>query len=377
MPKLLHISDIHLGANLKVFAEKASKQRDNIAASMARVVDIAVKQEVTAVIITGDIFDHYYPSQKTISTFREAIKPLLQKGIYLVVLPGNHDRLEKQSVWQVFPTGTEDYWNKFKVMGRGGEDAEVLNLADLGISFLGRGTYTQKSKHSPLAGIKTLLKSADLLDFKVVLAHGSVSLGQEADNFPISKEEIAGLGVDYLALGDWHGLLDVSQGDQVAFYPGSLEYLNTDQTQSGHALLIDIEKNRNTVVTPIKVSGLRLEKFEINLEQIHPENVYAEIKAKADPNTILSVYLRGKLNVGIKTRLDIEKIKSELSESFFWLSLSDKSETTLDFTNFTNFPKGSLPNAFIELLQAEIKAGKISEADASAVLNLGLRTILS
>lgn len=377
MLKLLHISDIHLGANLKVFTEKASKQRGNIAVSLKRAVDIAAKHEVAAVIITGDVFDHYYPSQTIISTFVEAIKPLLQKGIYVVVLPGNHDRLEKQSVWQVFPIGAEDYWNRFKVIGRNNQDVEMLNLPDLGISFLGRGTYTQKSKQSPLAGIEALLKTTDIQDLKVVLAHGSVSLAQEAENFPISKEEIAQLGADYLALGDWHGLLDVSQGEQVAFYPGSLEYLNTDQAQSGQALLVAIEKNKKTTVTPVKVSELRLERLEINLEQIQPENIYAEIKAKADPNLILSVHLHGKLNVGAKSGFDLEKIKSDLNENFFWLGLSDKSETILDFTNFTNFPKGSLPHGFIELLQAEIKSGKISEADASAVLNLGLRTILS
>src|SRR5690606_18666119 len=138
------------------------------------------------------------------------------------------------------------------------------------VVVLGNSVSTQKSSRSPLTGVADeieRLKREDSGTGKtfVVLAHGSVDLAGRGGNFPIAKQEIANLGADYLALGDWHGSLDVSQGGQSAHYPGSIEVLKPDQPNSGTCLYVQVDQGNKTLkqgVGKVTVEHINISKFK-------------------------------------------------------------------------------------------------------------------
>ncbi|TMI80892.1 MAG: hypothetical protein E6H03_07620 [Bacillati bacterium ANGP1] len=55
--RLLHTSDIHLGATFKVLGERGREQHRQVRETFARVVGLAIEERVDAVLIAGDLFD--------------------------------------------------------------------------------------------------------------------------------------------------------------------------------------------------------------------------------------------------------------------------------------------------------------------------------
>ena len=55
--RLLHTSDVHLGATFKVLGERGREQRRQLEATFARVVTLAIEERVSVLLIAGDLFD--------------------------------------------------------------------------------------------------------------------------------------------------------------------------------------------------------------------------------------------------------------------------------------------------------------------------------
>ncbi|MDP4274803.1 MAG: exonuclease subunit SbcD [Bacteroidota bacterium] len=85
--KLLHTSDWHLGKHLETIS-RIEEQQD----VLNEIIDIAEKEEVDAVLVTGDLFDTFNPSVEAIDLFYKTLKCLADNGRRPVVaIAGNHD----------------------------------------------------------------------------------------------------------------------------------------------------------------------------------------------------------------------------------------------------------------------------------------------
>ncbi|RMG26053.1 MAG: exonuclease subunit SbcD, partial [Bacteroidetes bacterium] len=85
--KLLHTADWHLGKRLEHFSRLEEQQ-----AVLEEVIDIAEREQVDAVLIAGDMFDHANPSIEAIELFYRSLKRLADGGRRAVVgIAGNHD----------------------------------------------------------------------------------------------------------------------------------------------------------------------------------------------------------------------------------------------------------------------------------------------
>jgi len=76
---------------------------------------------------------------------------------------------------------------------------------------------------------------------RVGLAHGS-TFGDSVP-FPVDPESVDALGLDYLALGDHHGL-EVRPGATTIAYPGTPEPTRHGETLAGHVLLAMVDRGR-------------------------------------------------------------------------------------------------------------------------------------
>lgn len=89
--KILHTADWHLGKKLEQFS-RLPEQKE----VMQEIMTIADKEEVDVVIIAGDLFDNFNPSNESIELFYSTLKELTNNGSRLVVaIAGNHDSPER------------------------------------------------------------------------------------------------------------------------------------------------------------------------------------------------------------------------------------------------------------------------------------------
>lgn len=85
--KLLHTSDWHLGKRLEDFLRLEEQQ-----AVLNEICEIADREQVDAVLVTGDLFDTFNPPTEAVDLFYKTLKRLTNNGKRPVIaIAGNHD----------------------------------------------------------------------------------------------------------------------------------------------------------------------------------------------------------------------------------------------------------------------------------------------
>lgn len=84
--KILHTSDWHIGKKL-YGKERLTEQR----AALFEIAEIAEQNEVDIVLVAGDIFDVYTPSNESEEIFYDAVLKIANKKRLVLIIAGNHD----------------------------------------------------------------------------------------------------------------------------------------------------------------------------------------------------------------------------------------------------------------------------------------------
>ncbi len=83
---LLHTSDWHIGKRL-MDRERLSEQE----AALSELADICDREDVSVVLVAGDVFDTYLPSGEAEELFFRAVKRLAGEKRAVIIVSGNHD----------------------------------------------------------------------------------------------------------------------------------------------------------------------------------------------------------------------------------------------------------------------------------------------
>ncbi|TMI82836.1 MAG: DNA repair exonuclease, partial [Bacillati bacterium ANGP1] len=271
--RLLHTSDVHLGATFKVLGERGREQRRQLEATFARVVTLAIEERVSVLLIAGDLFDSAAAARSEIGCAVQELRRLREAGIAVCAIAGNHDPLGEgsEAVWRDLAAASVTVF---------GPQPGTKVFPDLDLTVVGRSRHGQLSAESPLAG----LSAARQTRFLVGLAHGSVQRPDLPAQFGlIANEEIARSGVDYLALGDWHSTRNVSSGGVTAWYSGAPEMIGLDEPDSGNVCLVTLEAPGRAEVAPRPVGRRRSRRITLDVAAVGgTEGVVRAIKAEAN-----------------------------------------------------------------------------------------------
>lgn len=88
--KLLHTSDLHIGKVVNEFSMLEDQKY-----ILKQIINIAVEEEVDGVIIAGDIYDRPIPPADAVKVLDEFLTTLIDKGIKVLAINGNHDSSER------------------------------------------------------------------------------------------------------------------------------------------------------------------------------------------------------------------------------------------------------------------------------------------
>ncbi|MEI7578982.1 MAG: DNA repair exonuclease [bacterium] len=363
--KILQTSDIHLGAKLAYLGEKADLQRKTILKTFINVTDLALAKEVDIFLLAGDLFDSIYPSRMLVAESLEQISRLIEAGIYVAMIPGNHDRLELGSVYSK-PEFSNYHADNFKLFRE--DQVEKWYLAKLDTTIHGVAVKSQKEKRTQLHGFQRNPDSK----YNIGLIHGSLDLLGQPDNFPIVRAEIEQLEFNYLAIGDWHSLLDSKCQKTPAWYSGSPEILAINQENAGHVLLITMDET--TKVEPVFVAQRKIRRLELDLNKYHSvQEIKNDLAAYRNPDTFFNLELKGLKAVNFDGSL--EELAMLLDNYFFYLNISDKTELKLSEEELAIYPDDLLTGRYIRLLQEKKLKGEIDPHLADEAIQLGVNLL--
>jgi len=355
--KLAHISDVHLGAKLMYLGKKGDEHREDIKNSFRKTVDTAIEQKVDLFMAAGDLFDSPFPSRNNQIFAIEQFKRLIAGGIHVLVISGNHDRSEAGSVY-ISQGLTEIQSKEFKIVAGSAQSEWIIE--NLGLRIIAAGTEKQKSNVTPYKSLKADKK----YQFNVGVFHGSVDIKGMPANNPIFLKDIQSSGLDYLALGDWHNSLQVSQ-NPVCWYSGSPELVDSDQEGAGNMLIVKLETGKAASVEKIPIGSKHVENLKVDLSKFENYGKLSEfLKKSGDKNCILNLELGGFRK--IDELFPVEELKTALSENYYFVNIKDSSKLEADKDSLSEYPENMLIGKFIKLMNAKRKAG---DADLDSVID--------
>jgi exonuclease SbcD len=224
--RILHTSDLHLD-------EPGKDARDSLEA----VVGLAIERSVDLVIIAGDLFDHGRIEDELVGF---TVAQLHRLPMPVVVLPGNHDCLIPDSVFERADFREND-GNIHLITS---PEGETLELPGLGVSVWGKCIDSHDDVR-PLEGIPP--PDGDR-QWNVAVAHGYY-VSTNPPLFPsyhITRDEIVASDRDYIALGHIPVFRCICHEPVVAYYCGS-------PSVSGTVALVELDDKTGVQVTPVEL----------------------------------------------------------------------------------------------------------------------------
>ncbi len=208
---MLHTSDVHLETDTFGAGPRGEELRDRVRAAFARVIDLANERKADLLLIVGDLFDSARVSEAGLAF---ALGTIGRAQMPVLMIPGNHDAHDERSIYaNLAPSALPP--NLHLILE---PDGRVIDFPELGARLWGRALVEHTPEYHPLSGIPT--RDPDL--WNIALAHGFfMEDGDSYRSSPITVEEIAASGYDYIALGHVHIWSDVSQGATRALYCGT------------------------------------------------------------------------------------------------------------------------------------------------------------
>jgi DNA repair exonuclease SbcCD nuclease subunit len=364
MLKILHTADIHLGVKFSGLGNKGASQREQLRATFKNVIATAVDERVNIVLIAGDLFDANQQPQRNIDLVIEQFNLLKQNNISICLIPGTHDSLDSSSIYR--KVDFEGKCSNLKIFAE--ENISHKEYPDLNLTVYGKPNLSNRSYVSPLKGLKPSTSSK----FHIAMAHGSFYYipNMREDDHVFRIEEVEKSGMDYLALGHWHGVYTCSEKPP-AWYSGPPEWI-PDQKEKGAVLLVSLSDYGEVKVEP-KMLGLRdYDELEIDVSEIQDlAKLKVRISEGANRNLLRKATLKGLRDAELM--VNPEELEAELGEEFFHLSVMDKSHPKLGEVAEATYEEQSIMNRFIKLMKMQIESSEGVEKDiAENALQYGI-----
>ena len=230
--RFIHTADWQIGKVFR-FADDPAMAGLQLARleAITQIGKLALEHNVVHVLVAGDVYDHAAPLQRTRDQVIERMRT--HTSVQWHLLPGNHDPYQSNSLWDQ--------------LRRRGLPGNIHTHTEPATTVIEKGVAALLP--APLQHRRTLTDPTSWMDgahtddglIRVGLAHGSVhgfDTHEDQRSNPIepTRPELARL--DYLALGDWHGELEVNDR---CWYSGTPETDSFQTRGKGTVLLVEID----------------------------------------------------------------------------------------------------------------------------------------
>ena len=277
--KFLHTSDWHVGRTIR-----NRSRMDEHRAVFADIVDIAKREQVDAVLVTGDIFHEKRPPLAAEELVARTLAQLARENIVSVVIPGNHDDAARLRTLK--PLG--DLLQAYMVTDLSADPSELIvavpqrtggERALVGClpylhphQVLTAAEGADRSESERLSAYQTMVQSyleeleketlrLDPNAVSIVLAHAHIS-GTEfgggewrSSVFPVDPGILPGK-VHYVALGHMHQPQEVGGTRAQTRYAGSILQMDFgERGQQKSVCLIEAHPGKPAEVSLVELTA--------------------------------------------------------------------------------------------------------------------------
>jgi DNA repair protein SbcD/Mre11 len=202
----------------------------------------------------------------------------------------------------------------------------------------------------------------------VGLLHAAIAIPgrTEHDEVVITTDEIAASGLDYLALGHWHGA-QVAKARGVTYaYSGAPEPVALDQDKAGKALLVTLDRRNGAKTVAVEertVGRTTFERVELDASTVVSQPALVDrLRTGASRDRVLDVRLIGVRPDALD--LDTAEVEEALKGVYLRVRVRDVSHPPL--TEGALPPAETIAGAFIRDVETRIAALEASP-DTAAV----------
>lgn len=231
MIKFLHAADFHLDSPFGgLRPEQAAQRRREQRSLLAVLGELCRKNECQIMLLSGDLFDGQRVYRDTLDALRDV---LADCGADVFIAPGNHDPISPTS-----PYLTEAWPENVHIFTAA--TPECIPMPALGCNVY--GAAFRASTAGPMLRDFRAKAEKDYANFMVL--HGDAQVPSSPYN-PITVNEIAASGLDYLALGHIHKASTLHHTAETFYaWPGCPMGRGFDETGPKGIFLGEAEKGK-------------------------------------------------------------------------------------------------------------------------------------
>jgi len=353
--KILHTADLHLG--MKFVRGYAPEVQERLVEArfetLGSLIEIANKQDSDLLVIAGDLFHNPRVSRKDILRAANLLKRF--DGRLILVLPGNHDYIQK---------GEDPLWPKFSetvnenTILLGEPKPYDLRRYDVDMIVYAAPCISKHSSTNAIGWIHERPKDLGA-KFNVGIAHGSLdelSPDFNEDYYPMTKEELQTAGVDLWLMGHTHiRYPDEESGtEERTFFPSTPEPDGFDCRHPGYVWLIELGEDKSVRYQSLPTGRYRFLKIE---RELHGEDDVEALRSffheRESEEYLVKLKLRGR--VGGEIYDERTSITEELKESVVHLEV-DMADLFREITPEDidrEFTENSFPHSLLMTLAKE------------------------
>lgn len=280
--KIIHTADWQLG---KPFGRFPQEVRSALAEARLDAIDrlgaAAISSGATHIVVAGDVFDNVEPGDRIVT---QMLSRMQRASVTWWLMPGNHDHARAGGLWS-------------RLRGRAPASVRIVDTPEpiemeQGAWLLPAPLEHRKTVSDPSAAMVDMTTPPGAL--RIGLAHGSITefgaTGESSNPIPPDRAKSAGL--DYLALGDWHGFLTV--GDRTA-YSGTPEIDRFGRDEPGGCIGVSLRSNETPELQRIETGRYRWMSRRWSMENMEDlDRELAALRSEARlSDVLLSLHLVG------------------------------------------------------------------------------------
>ncbi len=320
--RFIHTADWQIGKPYRRVKDeqKRFKLRQERLNAISRIREAAQMNGSKFVLIAGDLFDSPTPSSSSVTEVLEIIGEI---NVPVIVIPGNHDHGALGTVWH-----TDNFKKYQKQMAPNLSlllESDPFEIEDAVI--LPCPLVRNKDNTDPTLWLRNFnWNTISISKPRIVLAHGSVrefggqnyNLDEETPsraNNLVNLDQLPLDEIDYIALGDWHNLKQVSEN---AWYSGTPEPDRFDQGENnnrGQVLQVDVSRLQKPEVKSIATGRIKWHNlnFRFNSDQDLDrfERQVEDLTAGRVSRDLLRVEISGALSLSGYSRFELLKADLE------------------------------------------------------------------
>ncbi len=302
--KILHTADIHVGYDTHGRHDAATGLNSrwlDVQKSLECMVEVALQEDIDLFLFCGDAYKDALPSPTEQRILARALRPLLDKGIPVVFVVGNHDypaAFGKANALQIFPELHERVYlfsrphshdfvtksGKVRIVGlpwparnilAGLKENQGKTAEELRVQI--HETYIGFIENEAEKIAQEQLTYPAILAAHIHIVNAAVCPGSEKINtndVMFSVASVAKREFSYVALGHIHKHQDLNpgaaeRGEPPVVYSGSIERITFSEEKDPKGfVIVEIDEQKRATYRHVRTPARRMLTIEIDVREI-------------------------------------------------------------------------------------------------------------